>query len=101
MNVLQFMWLISWTQDSSLYFMFSTFMQILLSGISGFWCVALTTRGFLSCALKKKKLQSECIYHLVSSLGKILQVFRHAGSQFPQQGSNPNPPAVEAWSLNH
>ena len=26
---------------------------------------------------------------------------QHAGSQFPNQGSNPHPPAMEAWSLKH
>ena len=58
---LQCMWLISRTQDSSLQFMFSTFILfyfilfILFSGMSGFWCVALTTRGFYPVCLKKKK----------------------------------------------
>ena len=58
--------------------MFSTFMQILLSGISGFWCVALTTRGFLSCALKKKSYNQNVSIILYPVWGKY---FRSLGMQ--------------------
>ena len=37
-------------------------------------------------------------YHFLKLFCHIMQ---HVGSQFPNQGSNPRPPAVEAQSLNY
>ena len=63
-----------------------------------------TQRTQINNYLKKKKPSKNwfCFkpssYQLGISFG---QAAWHAGSQFPLQGLNPSPPAVEAQSLNH